>query len=73
MLKFFEYMQMSTINRRGRPQKEDSASEVIPPIRVTAEQKYMYKIAAKEAGMSLSGWLKFLADSATEIQVPNQK
>ena len=63
---------MGTINQRGRPQKENSAKEIIPPIRVTAEQKKVYKFAAKEAGMSLSGWLKYLADSATEIQATNR-
>lgn len=59
---------MSEINKRGRPQKEDAATEVIPPIRVTSEQKNLYKHAAKEAGMSLSGWFKFLADSAAEVK-----
>ena len=64
---------MSNSNQRGRPQKEDPASEVIPPIRVTSEQKHVYKLAAKEAGMSLSGWLKSLANSATGIQASNKK
>ena len=64
---------MGSSNQRGRPQKEISASEVIPPIRVTTEQKHAYKRAAKEAGMSLSGWLKSLANSATGIQATNNK
>lgn len=64
---------MGNSNQRGRPQKEVSASEVIPPIRVTTEQKHAYKRAAEEAGMSLSGWLKSLANSATGIQGANSK
>lgn len=64
---------MGNSSQRGRPQKEVSASEVIPPIRVTTEQKHAYKCAAKEAGMSLSGWLKSLANSATGIQATDNK
>lgn len=48
--------------KRGRPQKPDSASEVLPPVRVTPEQKETYKEAAKLSGMSLSAWLKEAAE-----------
>lgn len=48
--------------KRGRPPKERSSSEVLPPVRVTPEQKETYKKAAELAGMSLSAWLKKAAD-----------
>ena len=51
---------------RGRPEKDNPAKEVIPPIRVTKEQKENYRSAAKDAGMSLSTWIKVLADEASE-------
>lgn len=60
-------------SKRGRPEKEDSAREVIPPIRVTKEQKQHYRSAAEEAGMSLSAWLKHLANEASRFQTVELK
>lgn len=53
----------------GRPPKSDSASEVLPPIRVTAEQKKTYRDAAKFAGLSLSAWLKEAAEDKLSRQL----
>lgn len=47
---------------RGRPPKSNSASETLSPIRVTSEQKALYKKAAKRANLSVSAWIKELAD-----------
>ncbi len=54
--------------KRGRPSKLHSSSEVLPPVRVTPQQKETYKKAAELAGLSLSAWLKKAADK----QLPNQ-
>lgn len=51
-------------NARGRPPKKNSADSVIPPIRVTEDQKHQYQEAAKSAGLSLSEWIRGLADKA---------
>lgn len=48
--------------KRGRPPKQRSSSEVLPPVRVTPQQKIIYKKAAELAGLSLSAWLKKAAD-----------
>jgi len=48
--------------KRGRPPKQHSSSEVLPPVRVTPRQKETYKKAAELAGLSLSAWLKKAAD-----------
>ena len=48
--------------KRGRPPKQHSLSEVLPPVRVTPEQKESYKKAAELEGLSLSAWLKKAAD-----------
>jgi hypothetical protein len=53
---------MSSVTRRGRPPKLISASETLSPIRVTPEQKALYKKAADEAQLSVSAWIKSLAD-----------
>ncbi len=47
-----------------RPKKPENekASDVIPPIRVTKEQKDAYKKAAKDNGFSLSAWVKKTLD-----------
>ncbi len=47
---------------RGRPPKSNSASETLSPIRVTPEQKALYKQAAEKAKLSVSAWIKELAD-----------
>ena len=47
--------------KRGRPCKPIKASETLPPIRVTPDQKKRFKEEAKKAGMSLSAWLKDVA------------
>ena len=54
--------------KRGRPKKVNKATEVLPPIRVTKDQVCLYKNAASQAGVSLSAWLKQLADSEIERQ-----
>ena len=51
--------------KRGRPPK-NGASAVLPPIRVTPAQKDKYEKAAAKAGMTLSAWIKDLADKASE-------
>ncbi|GAB1081915.1 MAG: hypothetical protein SStaBPW_38140 [Shewanella algae] len=51
---------------RGRPQKSNSASETLSPIRVTPEQKALYKKAAEKAKLSVSSWIKELADRETQ-------
>jgi predicted HicB family RNase H-like nuclease len=53
---------MNTESRRGRPPKPISASETLSPIRVTPEQKELYKKAANKAKLSVSAWIKYLAD-----------
>jgi len=50
-------------NHRGRPKKKDGATDTLPPIRVTPKQKMEYKLAADQAGLTMSAWLKNLADS----------
>ncbi|MDV5247133.1 hypothetical protein [Shewanella xiamenensis] len=62
-------MMKTTPSKRGRPQKPDSASEVLPPVRVTAKQKETYKDAAKFAGLSLSAWLKEAAEDKLSRQL----
>lgn len=52
---------------RGRPPKETKADVVIPPIRVTERQKKSYQQAAKRSGLSLSGWIRKLADNASNL------
>ena len=47
---------------RGRPPKSNSASETLSPIRVTKQQKILYKKAAEQANISVSAWIKGLAD-----------
>ena len=47
--------------KRGRPRKAIKASETLPPIRVTPDQKKRFREEAQKAGMSLSAWLKFVA------------
>jgi predicted HicB family RNase H-like nuclease len=74
LLLFFVYtiilsMIKTTPSKRGRPQKPDSASEVLPPVRVTPEQKETYKEAAKFAGLSLSAWLKEAAEDKLSRQL----
>ena len=54
--------QMKKTKRIGRPPKDNNATTTLPPIRVTPEQKDAYKAAADNAGLSLSAWLKMLAD-----------
>lgn len=53
---------MTTDKPRGRPPKSNSASETLSPIRVTTEQKALYKQAAEKANLSVSAWIKGLAD-----------
>jgi len=53
---------MNVDKPRGRPPKSDSASETLSPIRVTPEQKALYKHAAEKAQLSMSAWIKDLAD-----------
>jgi hypothetical protein len=60
----------STQVSRGRPKKGGSASETLPPIRVTPQQKEKYRTAAKSAGLSLSAWFKKIADE--NIKVKNE-
>lgn len=55
---------MAQNNNRGRPHKAINASETLPPIRVTPQQKEKYKLAAQKAGLSLSAWLKKIADES---------
>lgn len=53
--------------KRGRPSKPAhlKRSQTIPPVKVTGTEKKRYKKAAKKAGLSLSAWLRSLADSAS--------
>ncbi len=53
---------MSTYNPRGRPPKPNSSSETLSPIRVTPEQKKLYREAAEREKLSVSAWIKRLAD-----------
>jgi hypothetical protein len=62
-------MTKSSPSKRGRPPKPDSASEVLPPVRVTPEQKETYKEAAKFVGLSLSAWLKEAAEDKLSRQL----
>jgi len=54
--------------KRGRPPKLHSSSEVLPPVRVTPEQKETYRKAAESVGLSLSAWLKNAADKMLHHQ-----
>lgn len=47
--------------RRGRPPLKDPASVRIN-VRVTPGERERYKAAARKAGVTLSVWLKALAD-----------
>lgn len=58
---------------RGRPPKEVKADVVIPPIRVTELQKGLYQQAAKIAGLSLSEWIRQLADNASDLSEKQTK
>ncbi len=53
--------------KRGRPVKPAhlKRSEIIPGFKVTKAEKKRYKKAAKAAKMSLSAWLRSLADTAS--------
>lgn len=51
--------------RRGAPPKENPAS-VRVEFRVTPDQRDSWVTAAKRAGMTLSAWLKALADKAVQ-------
>lgn len=46
----------------GRPHSENNADKVLPPVRVTSDQKTKYKAAAKKSNLSLSAWIKKIAD-----------
>ena len=60
--------------KRGRPLKSDTSSEVLPPVRVTPEQKEVYRAAAKSEGITLSAWLKKAAhEKLTQRQAPKEK
>jgi predicted HicB family RNase H-like nuclease len=59
--------------KRGRPPKDKNSSEVLPPVRVTPEQKVTYKKAADLAGISLSAWLKKAADEKSNNQYREEK
>lgn len=54
--------------KKGRPEKAVRASEVLPPVRVISAQKKAYQRAAKDAGTSLSAWLKHVADMTLDNQ-----
>lgn len=51
----------NTTQKRGRPYLEKAASSTLPPIRVTPEEKELFRKAAENAGMSLSAWIKSIA------------
>ena len=51
---------------RPKKPKDELASEIIPPIRVTTEQKAAYKKAAKSDGFALSAWIKKTLDKAVK-------
>ncbi len=55
--------------KRGRPPKPYCSSDVLPPVRVTPEQKETYRKAAKLAGLSLSAWLKKAAEEMLSQQL----
>lgn len=59
-------MKRNTRNR-GRPKQNVSATETLPPIRVTPQQKSNYKLAAEAAGLSLSAWFKTIADEKSRM------
>lgn len=54
------------MKKRGRPFKEETARLVLPPIRVTEEQRSRYKQAADEQGKKLSSWLRDIADKESK-------
>jgi predicted HicB family RNase H-like nuclease len=49
--------------KRGQPPKKDPASVRIN-VRVTPGERRAYKEAARKSGVTLSVWLKALADAA---------
>jgi len=55
-------MTTQTKRGRGRPLGENNATTTLPPIRIKPEQKERYKLAADKEGLSLSAWIKKLAD-----------
>ena len=52
--------------KRGRPKKGNCADSTLPPIRVTSQQKESYQLSALKEGLSLSAWLKKVADENVE-------
>ena len=58
---------MNNEPKRGRPPKTNPSSKTLPPIRVTADQKERYRKAAEKKGMSVSAWIKSLADKEVEV------
>lgn len=59
------------MQKRGRPPKDVTASQVLPPIRVTEDQIERYKKAAEESGLKLSSWLKEVADNEADKVLGN--
>jgi hypothetical protein len=53
---------------RPKKNKNELASDVIPPIRVTKERKEAYKKAAKDNGFALSAWIKKVLDKEVGSQ-----
>ena len=56
---------MDTVNqvRRGRPKSPDSAKKNVI-IRLKEDEKMMWERKAREAGLTLTAWLKHLASAA---------
>ena len=63
----------NSARKKGRPPKEITLSEVLPPIRVTPDQKVTYRKAAESSGMSLSAWLKAAAEKQLAQSDFNEK
>jgi predicted HicB family RNase H-like nuclease len=57
-----EIVIIGTLVARPKKPENEKANDVIPPIRVTKEQKEAYKKAAKDNGFSLSAWIKKILD-----------
>ena len=50
----------------GRKPKKELKADVIR-LRVTADQRADYERAAKDAGLELSSWFRFLATQAVKV------
>lgn len=57
---------MNEKRSRGRPPIQNPATERLPMVRVTPEQRQSYQKAAESEGMPMAGWIKRELDRAVD-------